>query len=301
MSHAEGWVIKAKIVRSHKFNLLNGDHFTQKVYCLLLAVKDSYGMLPADPYSLKAALGPLDDTKKPQAYATAIKKLRGVGLVYLWDHQGSPWLYVLGHDEENQITRRAKDPVVPRPDLDAMWAETNEVMTKSGLSQDFVSHPPARAGIGSGSGKGNRKGDRSPLSLLLEEKIPEQLAQDFLELRRNKRAPLTKTALDGIKREAGKARMSLREAIEMCCLRGWQGFKASWIDEKDRPRRAAPPPPKIDHKTQWADGARVYSRDDMEAMSAQLARNLDEGRTVDPATTNRVNRCMHERPQWDWA
>jgi len=166
MAQAEGWVIKAKLVRSKKFNALNGDDFTQKIYCLMLACKDSYGMMPADPFSLKGALGPLDKTKTPQRFKAAVDKLASVGLVYQWDHQGDPWLYMMGHDEENRTNRRAKDPLVPRPDIDHMWLKTNKVWTNSGLtpesvgsnsngSPDFVSHPPARAGSGKGKGKGD--------------------------------------------------------------------------------------------------------------------------------------------------
>lgn len=169
MAQAEGWVIKAKLVRSKKFNALNGDDFTQKVYCLMLACKDSYGMMPADPFSLKGALGPFDKTKTPQKFKAAIDKMAGVGLVYLWDHQGDPWLYMMGHDEENRTDRRAKDPTVPRPDVEHMWLKTNEVWSQSGVSLEsvgtnskgsleFVSHSPARAGSGSGSGIGNGDG-----------------------------------------------------------------------------------------------------------------------------------------------
>jgi uncharacterized protein YdaU (DUF1376 family) len=59
--------------------------------------------------------------------------------------------------------------------------------------------------------------------------ISEQVAQDFLKIRKAKRAPLTHTALDGIKREATKAGMALEAALAMCCERGWTGFKADWV------------------------------------------------------------------------
>ena len=162
LAQAEGWVIKGKLVRSQKFNALNGDDFTQKVYCLLIACKDSWGMMPADSASLKGTLGPLDETKKAPVYEKAVKKLWGAGLVFLWDHQGAPWLYVLGHDEENQVSRRAANPQVPRPDIDYMWAETNKLLSESGLTQDKVLHPPARARSRSQSPFPNPNPDPNP-------------------------------------------------------------------------------------------------------------------------------------------
>jgi hypothetical protein len=53
--------------------------------------------------------------------------------------------------------------------------------------------------------------------------------QDFLKLRKAKRAPMTDTALDGIRKEADKAGLSLGDALAMCCKRGWQGFESDWI------------------------------------------------------------------------
>ena len=186
---AEGWVIKGKLVRSKKFNALNGDDFTQKIYCLLIACKDSWGMMPADSFSLKANLGPLDETKKPPAYKKAIMKLRDVGLIYLWDHQGAPWLYVLGHDEEAPIGKRALNPQVPRPDLDAMWTETKEVMTKSGLSHDFVSHPPARARSQSQSPFPNPNPDPDPTFAQFWKAYPKKKSKGDAEKAWNKIKP----------------------------------------------------------------------------------------------------------------
>ena len=62
--------------------------------------------------------------------------------------------------------------------------------------------------------------------------VSESVFQDFKKLRTAKKSPLTQTALDGITREATKAGISLSAALEMCCERGWAGFKAEWLSEK---------------------------------------------------------------------
>lgn len=69
--------------------------------------------------------------------------------------------------------------------------------------------------------------------------VPEQVAHDFRQLRQKLRAPITPTAMDGIRREAGKAGMTLTAALAMCCERGWRGFKADWV--RDGAVTAAPP------------------------------------------------------------
>jgi len=68
-----------------------------------------------------------------------------------------------------------------------------------------------------------------PVSALIEEGVQKQAAEDFMKIRKTKRAPLTSTALDGIRREAEKAGYTLAEAIDTCCARGWQGFNADWV------------------------------------------------------------------------
>lgn len=58
---------------------------------------------------------------------------------------------------------------------------------------------------------------------------------DFQKLRRAKRAPLTDTAIAGIKREAEKAGISLNDALRTSVERGWAGFKAEWVAAKPNP------------------------------------------------------------------
>jgi hypothetical protein len=73
--------------------------------------------------------------------------------------------------------------------------------------------------------------------------IPEQVVHDFKQLRQKLRAPITTTAMAGIRREADKAGMALSAALAMCCERGWRGFKAEWVtgDRVTAPPALRPP------------------------------------------------------------
>ena len=59
--------------------------------------------------------------------------------------------------------------------------------------------------------------------------VTDSVWQDWLKLRKAKKAAVTQTALDGIQREADKAGVSLQSVLETCCERGWTGFKADWL------------------------------------------------------------------------
>lgn len=64
------------------------------------------------------------------------------------------------------------------------------------------------------------------------EAVTQQTWDDFVSLRKEKKATLTTTALKGIEREAEKAGITLESALKTCCMRGWRGFKAEWVTDK---------------------------------------------------------------------
>lgn len=77
--------------------------------------------------------------------------------------------------------------------------------------------------------KKEKKSSKSKIVLDKPEDVSSnQIWIDFLALRNARHAPLTETALNIIRKEAHKAGISLEQALETCCMRGWQGFKAEW-------------------------------------------------------------------------
>lgn len=67
------------------------------------------------------------------------------------------------------------------------------------------------------------------------EEVSGPVWESFLTLRRAKKAPVTEAAMAGIVREAKKAGVSLEQALEQCCARGWTGFKAEWLQPAATP------------------------------------------------------------------
>lgn len=68
----------------------------------------------------------------------------------------------------------------------------------------------------------------SEFDLLEQFGIEGDLATDFVKHRKACKAPITKTALTGFKREAEKAGISIQQAVTIAIERGWRGFNASW-------------------------------------------------------------------------
>jgi hypothetical protein len=58
--------------------------------------------------------------------------------------------------------------------------------------------------------------------------VSEQVAQDWMQVRQKKHAPLTQTAINAVQREAQTAGISFARAVEVAAENSWQGFKAAW-------------------------------------------------------------------------
>lgn len=61
------------------------------------------------------------------------------------------------------------------------------------------------------------------------EGVMQSVWDDFVAQRKAKKAAITQTAIKGIEREAKKANISLNDALQEICARGWTGFKAEWM------------------------------------------------------------------------
>lgn len=78
--------------------------------------------------------------------------------------------------------------------------------------------------------------------------VDDQVATEFLAIRKRKRAPFTALALEGFQREAAKASMTLDAVLRKCVERGWQGFEAAWVAEHGHTGRQ---PTNADRNADW--------------------------------------------------
>jgi hypothetical protein len=77
------------------------------------------------------------------------------------------------------------------------------------------------------------------LSELLSIGVTEQVANDWMAVRKSKGATNTKTAFERIVKQIEKSGLTADECISIAVERSWQGFNAEWVHEK--PTRLPPP------------------------------------------------------------
>jgi DNA-binding MarR family transcriptional regulator len=143
-------------------------------------------------------------------------------------------------------TTNKEKPLTPlqgEEESSAMASHSSEVVNQPNL---FSTNPSEANASGSANAKLNSadgNGTTPPMPLApprtkratqIEKPsgVSEQVWNDFIALRKAKRAPLSPTALSVIAKEAEKAAMHIEEALTECVTRGWQSFKAEWIKPK---------------------------------------------------------------------
>lgn len=110
--------------------------------------------------------------------------------------------------------------------------------TQQGSTSQPIAEAEAEAEAEAYSSKEEKQSRKRSASPAAPSDVDPQVWSDWLALRKAKKAPVTDTAIKTIVSEAGKAGMTLQQAIEMCCSRGWSGFKADWV--RDQPARGMP-------------------------------------------------------------
>lgn len=74
---------------------------------------------------------------------------------------------------------------------------------------------------------------KTKLNIYKPDDVSQSVWDDFVLHRKSKKAPITETALKGLRREAIKAQISLEKAIETTIERNWVGFKAEWANSQN--------------------------------------------------------------------
>lgn len=120
-----------------------------------------------------------------------------------------------------------------RASANARWKNASALPAQNDRNADASCSDANQEPITNNQDK-KQKTIRAPTAHALLPDVPAELVDDFVKLRKAKRASVTQTAVDGIRREANKVGYTMEQAIRTCCERGWQGFKAEWVDNNNR-------------------------------------------------------------------
>lgn len=198
------------------------DFAAEVFYRRLMSKVDDFGLYDARPSVLRSSLYPLRvDRVREADIARWIAICETAGVIALYDDGGKPYLQM--RDTNWKTRSMPKWPVPP-------WGLESD----NSCEQPLAIAPVFGVVVDVEVDKSSRKRLPPP------DGVSELVWKDFQQLRRAKKSPVTDTAIAGIRREADKAGFTLQQALETCCQRGWQGFKAEWIEGKASPTTTVP-------------------------------------------------------------
>lgn len=189
----------------------------------LWCVADREGRLEDRPKRIKADVFPYDDVD----VNAALSALEKAGFITRYSHEETPYIQVLAFAKHQNPHCREGASTIPAPGS-----------TVQGTALSVPS--PADSGLLTPDSGLSDSGDSAPSASEFDGVDP-QVVKDFRALRTKLRAPITATALAGIRREADSAGLTLESALRVCCERGWRGFKAEWLKPsgRDPPKHSA--------------------------------------------------------------
>ena len=195
------------------------------LYYRLLVTVDDYGRYDGRPQMVKSACFPIKDEITAKKAEILLVDLAKAGLVLLYEVAGKPYIQMLKWDNKP----RAVVSNFPAPTDGCMqtYADVCNTNTDAPLT---VTETKTETKTETETETPPRK--RSVLACPSD--VGQQIWDDWLSLRKAKRAPVTQTVVDMARAEAQKANMDLEAFLRIWCSRGSQGLEASWLKENER-------------------------------------------------------------------
>jgi hypothetical protein len=229
----EGRVIRKSLLESERWLTLK-DNADRLAFLSLLLNCDDYGNYSAERFRLLRMWRDFGITTTALV-SKCLAELESHEMIGIYEIDGRPFLHVFRLFNSKQWWWRS----FPKsPFTDDIDNEKKQRVSELSIKPVSDQHKPGVRGKGIGEELKPAR-DVSP-AVIKPDSVTLEVWADFLKVRKAKKAPLTDTALKGIAREAKKAGISLQDALQTCCMRGWIGFNASWITGVEEPQARRP-------------------------------------------------------------
>lgn len=136
-------------------------------------------------------------------------------------------------ERELEASKSRKDVATQRAfkASQARWANKDASSIQQALHEDMLEHTSSPSP--SPSSLSTKSKSIKATIVATPEGVSESIWQDFVKHRKTKKAQVTQTVIDGIRKEAQKAGWTLDAALAEIVLRNWQSFKAEWVHDKN--------------------------------------------------------------------
>jgi len=199
-------------------------------YAGLWTACDREGRFEWKPRELKLDALPFDEVD----FSRVLNALASRGHIVRYVVDGQAYGVIPSWHDHQVINNREAPSVLPEPTEESIESTTS---TREARVDDVQPTPLMHAQVEGkgreGKGKGRREA-RDTRALPRPDIVAVQIWEDWIALRKAKKAPVTATVLDSATTEAGKAGMSLEAFLAIWCARGSQGLQADWLKPSER-------------------------------------------------------------------
>lgn len=175
------------------------------LYYRILVNVDDFGRLDARPLIIKARCFPLREDLKSSTVEKWLKELAIKGLTHVYTCMDEPFLQLNKWDNKP----RAAESKFPAYNDQCIHLYTDVPLTETVTKTKTVTKTV------------------KPTLACRPDDVSKSVWDDFILQRKTK---FTQTALNGLTNQAMKAGISVEAALKEACDRGWQSFKAAWMN-----------------------------------------------------------------------
>lgn len=190
----------------------------------LLNIADDEGYFLAIPKLIDADIFPLRECSMNTH--GLLKQLSNIGYIKLFSGSDGRQYGLVVNFMKHQVISRP----TPSKIKGLLVSESDSLSTHGVITEDSCLERNGREEEKEEEKNNKQQAARATRSVISKpDCVDEVIWNDWLQHRKLKKAVVTETVLKTIEREALKASMTLQDALETMCSRGWTGFKSEWM------------------------------------------------------------------------
>ena len=212
-------MIRDELLTSERYWAVSNE--AKLLYIHLILNADDTARFSGKNFTLRTACFPCQ-AMEPVHMERLLDELQTQDLIRLYTVNDGRFVFIPRFKQRLRFVN-SKFPEPPKQINDLVVKKSDSSQTQDVPKHD--SSPPKRREV-------KRREEKS---IAQPEGVLDSVWTDFVQHRKAIKAPLTDTAIKGIEREAQKAGMTLNNALQEMCARGWRGFKAEWVANTAKP------------------------------------------------------------------
>jgi len=211
---------------------------TRLLFIGLWTLADREGRLEDKPKRIKMALFPADNLDIDHA----LSALSDSKFLIRYEHGGDRYIQVTSFSKHQNPHRDEKASTIPEPQEhreSTVQTQCNDDANSVaiGLIPDSLPLIPDSL-IPEKTTPQQAASAKAPkfdaIEFFKDHSVNPQVLTDWLKIRKGKRLVSTETAFNGFIAEVQKTGMNVHDAIALCCIRGWGGLDAKWLEPKSK-------------------------------------------------------------------